>query len=461
MSWQAVVTAMLPEHWLLGGIVALLLLEIANPRARGAFAFALIATGAAALSALWLHASGYANTPFPGQYAVGPTACLAKFLLLAFAVPVLLLSREEFGESRYYALILSSLYGACLLVSAASFITLFLGLEILSLPVYALVLIGSERPEGAEAALKYLVLGGTATATFLVGTSLLYGATGTLDIEAIGKALPTATSPAPTGVALIVAALFLKAAIVPMHTWAPDAYEAASVPVTAYMAVIVKAAVLLAALQLFGSTAIPAQASALVALLPLASMVWGNIAAIGQQSFQRMIAYSSIAHAGYLFFAFLGAAPDRSRTILFYLAAYGSMTLLAFTALPGGGEAAAQDRLHSFRGLFHRRPLAALAVAAAMFSLAGLPPLPGFIAKFLIFRNVVAAGHTAWAVAGLFASYLGLYLYLRVIQIMFMQSPDAAIAPSRARRLAWVAAAICLLPAVAIAIVPGWLLDRI
>ncbi len=376
-------------------------------------------------------------------------------------MPVLLLSRDEFSVSRTFALILSSLYGACLIVSSASFLTLFLGLEILSLPVYALVLVGSERPEGAEAALKYLVLGGTATATFLLGASFLYGATGTLGIDAIGKALFTTDPIAASGAALIVAALFLKAAVVPLHTWAPDAYEAASVPVTAYMAVIIKAAVLLAALQLFGGTSIPPQATALVALLPLASMVWGNLAAIGQLSFQRMIAYSSIAHAGYLYFAFLGAAAGRAQTILFYLAAYGVMTLLAFTALPGGGDAAAQDRLQSFRGLFHRRPLAALAIAAAMFSLAGLPPLPGFIAKFLVFRNVVAAGHTSLAVLGLLASYLGLYLYLRVIQIMFMQSAEGASEPAHARRYAWVAAAICALPAIAIAIVPGWLLDRI
>ncbi|HMD74872.1 MAG TPA: NADH-quinone oxidoreductase subunit N [Steroidobacteraceae bacterium] len=461
MNWHGVLTAMLPEHLLLGGIVALLLLEIADARTRGAFAFALAAVSAAAAAALWLHSSGYAAAPFPGHYAVGPAASLAKFLLLALAVPVLLLSRDEFTESRYFALLLSSLYGACLLVSSTSFMTLFLGLEILSLPVYALVLIGSERAQGAEAALKYLVLGGAATATFLMGTSFLYGATGTLGIDAIGIARFTTDPIAATGAALIISALFLKAAIVPMHAWAPDAYEAASVPVTAYMAVIIKSAVLLAALQLFGTTPVPPQATTLVALLPLASMVWGNIAAIRQQSFRRLIAYSSIAHAGYLYFAFLGAGPGRTQTIMFYLAAYGLMTLLAFTALPGRGDDAARDKLQSFRGLFHRRPYAALGIAAAMLSLAGLPPMPGFIAKFLVFRNVVAAGHTGWAVFGLLASYLGLYLYLRVIQIMFMQSPEGAVQPAQQRRLAWIAAAICVVPAILIAIAPGWLLDRL
>jgi NADH-quinone oxidoreductase subunit N len=253
MSWPAILIAMLPEHLLLGGIVALLALEIANERCPGAFALALVATAAAAIAAFCLHVTGYAAAPFPGHYAVAPSASLAKFLLLAFAVPVLLLSRDEFSQSRYFALLLSSLYGACLLVSSASFLTLFLGLEIMSLPVYALVLIAFQRPDSAEAALKYLVLGGTATATFLLGTSFLYGACGTLGIDAFARALGTADPLAATGAALIVAALFLKAAVVPLHAWAPDAYEAASVPVTAYMAVIVKAGVLLAALQLFGS----------------------------------------------------------------------------------------------------------------------------------------------------------------------------------------------------------------
>ena len=457
MNWQIVVAAMLPEHLLLAGIVGLLALEIENPRARGALALALAATVAAAGAALWLYASGFSATPFPGHYSVGPTVSLSKFLLLALAVPVLLLSRDEFREPRYYVLLLGSLYGACLLPASASFLTLFLGLELMSLPVYVLVLLAFRRPESAEAALKYLVLGGTATASFLFGASLLYGTTGSLSIVAFGTAFWLAGPLALTGAALLVAALFLKAAVVPLHAWAPDAYEAASVPVTAYMATIVKAAVLLAALRIFAF----APVAPLVALLPLLSMVWGNVAAIRQSSFRRMIAYSSIAHAGYLYFAFLGAGPGRYQAVMFYLAAYGVMTLLAFTALPGGGDDAAEDRLETLKGLYHRRPYAALAIAAAMLSLAGLPPLPGFVAKFLVFRNVVAAGHAGWAVLGLVASYLGIYFYLRVIQYLFMQDAAAGTETGRGRRLAWLAGALCVVPAIAIAIFPGWLLDRL
>jgi NADH-quinone oxidoreductase subunit N len=459
MIWQTILTAMLPEHLLLAGIVLLLVLDIARPRAGGALVLgvALAATVAAAGAALWLHVVHYSGAPFPGHYAIGPATALTKFLMLAFAVPVLILSREEFEDSRYYVLLLGSLYGACLLPSSMSFLTLFLGLELLSLPVYVLVLLAFQRPEGAEAALKYLVLGGAATASFLFGTSFLYGATGTLAIEGFGMAFWTGDAAALAGAALIVAALFLKAAIVPLHAWAPDAYEAATVPVTAYMATVVKSAVLLAALRIITGSPV----ADLVALLPLVSMVWGNLAAIRQTSFRRMIAYSSIAHAGYLFFAFLGAGPGRYQAVMFYLATYGVMTLLAFTALPGGGDDAREDRLESLKGLYHRRPLAALSIAAAMLSLAGLPPLPGFIAKFLVFRNVLAAGHTGWAVAGLVASYLGLYFYLRVIQYMFMQEPAEAAADGRGRRLAWIAGLLCLVPAVAFAIFPGLLLDQL
>ena len=457
MSWQTVLTAMLPEHLLLAGIVALLLLGIGAPRSRGAAALAIGAAIASAIAALWLHASGYSGAPFAGQYAIGPATSLAKFLLLALAVPVLLLSRQEFAGPRYYVLMLGSLYGACLMPSSMSFLTLFLGLELLSLPVYVLVLLAFQRPECAEAALKYLVLGGTATATFLFGTAFLYGATGTLGIEAFASAFWSGHPLALTGAALIVAALFLKAAVVPLHAWAPDAYEAASVPVTAYMATVVKAAVLLAALRIIVGTPV----AAMIALLPLVSIAWGNLAAIRQTSFRRMIAYSSIAHAGYLFFAFLGAGPTRYQAVMFYLATYGVMTLLAFAALPGGGDDVADDRLDGFKGLFHRRPYAALAIAAAMLSLAGLPPLPGFVAKFLVFRNALAAGHTTWAVLGLVASYLGLYFYLRVIQFMFMADPAPDAGSGRGRRLAWLAGALCLVPAIVFAVFPGWLLDRL
>jgi len=460
MSWQSVLTAMLPEHLLLLGIVLLLVLEIASDKPRGALALSLVVVGAATAAATWLHFTGYSADPFPGHYSVNPQGLLAKAVVLALAVPVLLLARDDFDEGPFYPLLLSSLYGFCLLLSSDSFLTLFLGLELMSLPVYVLVLLAFGRPESPEAALKYLVLGGTATAMFLMGVSLLYGGSATLALSSFADALGSHDVMAIAGIVLIVLAFFLKAAIVPFHAWAPDAYEGASITVTAYMATIIKAGVLLAALRLFGTAPVSGSMVDLLAILPLVSIVWGNLAAMRQQSFRRMIAYSSIAHAGYLFYAFLGDGPGRFQAVVFYLLAYGLMNLLAFASIPRGEDDATRDRLDTLRGLFHRDPYAAVMIGIAMLSLAGIPPFPGFVAKFLIFKNVIAAGYTTYAVLGLVGSYLGIYFYLRVIQMMFM-SPDAAGATRAAPgRAALAASVICLIPTILLAVFPSWVFGR-
>jgi NADH-quinone oxidoreductase subunit N len=378
--------------------------------------------------------------------------------VLALAIPVLLLARDELAETRFLALLLSSLYGACLMLASDSFLTLFVGFELMSLPVYVMVMLAYRGPRSAEAALKYIVLGGVASASMLMGAALVYGSSASLSFSAFAAALASGESLAQAGVALVVAAFFLKAAVVPFHAWAPDAYEGASVPVTAYMAAVVKAAVLIAAVRLFADHKLEGPLVALVAVLPLASIVWGNLAAMRQTSFRRMIAYSSIAHAGYLFYALLGDPPGRYQAVLFYVLAYGVMNVLAFAALP---PAADDDRIDGLAGLFARSPYAALMIAVAMLSLAGIPPLPGFVAKFLIFRNAMAAGHTMYAVLGLVGSYLGIYFYLRVIQVMFMKDPQRAAAPPALRMLAAPASALCLAASIVLAVFPGWVLGQL
>jgi NADH-quinone oxidoreductase subunit N len=466
MSWVNVVIAMLPEELLLAGIVVLVTLEIAVlPRAQGGFRVSLLAVTLAAAAAAWLAANGFEFAAFPGQYSVNAAALTAKAIVLALAVPVLLISRDDFAQRQFHILLLSSLYGVCLLLSADSFLTLFLGLELMSLPVYVLVLLAFQRPESAEAALKYLVLGGTATATLLMGVSLLYGWHGSLALSAFADALGSPDAMAAVGIVLVIVAFFLKAAIVPFHAWAPDAYECASVPVTAYMATIIKAGVLLAAVRLFGIVPVSRPLADLLALLPLLSIVWGNLAAMRQQSFRRMIAYSSIAHAGYLFYAFLGDGASRFQAVAFYVLAYGLMNLLAFAVLPLADDDAARDRLDNFRGLFRRKPYAAMMIGIAMLSLAGIPPFPGFIAKFLIFKNVIAAGYTVYGVLGLVGSYLGIYFYLRVIQLLFMSADEPAEEHAAKQgapgRLALGASFICLLMAILISVFPGWVIDQL
>lgn len=205
MNWSEVAKAMLPEHLLLAGMVILLTLEILRGRPRDGFVVAFLALAAAAAAALMLHVESYTAAPFSGHFSVGPDASLAKFALIALALPVVLISRDDFAETRYYVLLLASLYGACLLVSSDSLPTLFLGLELMSMPVYALVLLAQLRADSAEAALKYLVLGGTATATFLMGVALLYGWSGSMSTAVFAAALGSSDTLPVAGVVLVVA----------------------------------------------------------------------------------------------------------------------------------------------------------------------------------------------------------------------------------------------------------------
>jgi NADH-quinone oxidoreductase subunit N len=199
----------------------------------------------------------------------------------------------------------------------------------------------------------------------------------------------------------------------------------------------------------------------LLAILPLASIVWGNLAAMRQQSFRRMMAYSSIAHAGYLFYAFLGEGPGRFQAIAFYVLAYGLSNLLAFASLPTSDDDPARDRLDNMKGLFQRQPFAALMIALAMLSLAGIPPFPGFVAKFLVFKNVIAAGFTLYGVLGLIASYLGIYFYLRVIQYLFMSAEAPGVALGPLERLARSASVLCLLAVILLSVFPGWVIGQL
>lgn len=234
--------------------------------------------------------------------------------------------------------------------------------------------------------------------------------------------------------------------------------------VTAYMATIIKGGVLLAALRLFEGVDVSRPLVELLLVLPLVSIVWGNLAAIRQQSFRRMIAYSSIAHAGYLFYAFPGAADGRAQAVLFYIVAYALMNLIAFAMLPYHADDVDRDRLESLRGLYRRDPLAAMFIAVAVLSLAGIPPFPGFVAKFLVFRNVMDAGYTAHAVMGLVASYLGIYFYLRIVVLMFMgarEESGGVVVSSRADILARSAAYLCVAATVVMLVVPGWVLELV
>jgi NADH-quinone oxidoreductase subunit N len=460
MPDQSALIAMLPEHCLLGGIVVLIILEIVGRGAKAALVVSLLAIGAGSFAAFWLSATGFDAEPFIGQFAVTPAILMAKGALLALAIPVVLLARSEVAESEFSILLRSSLYGLCLLPSSTSYLVMFIGLELLAMPVYALVVLAYRRPQSAEASLKYLVLSGTASAMFLMGVSLLYAATGSMSVSTFASALAATDAMTRAATVLMLLALFLKAAIVPFHAWAPDTYEGASIPVTAYMATLTKGAVLLAAVQLFGDVPVTGPLVGLLMSLPLASIVFGNLAAIRQLSFRRMIAYSSIAHAGYLFYAFLGDPATRMPAVVFYIVAYSAANLLAFAVIPSHEHDEQRDVLDNLRGLFHRDPVAAVLIGVAMLSLAGLPPFPGFVGKFMIFRSVMAAGHVTYAVLGLVGSYLGMYFYLRVIVRMFMGADELVTLARPAGTLSRTAGWVCLAATALLAVLPGWVIAR-
>lgn len=461
--------ALLPEHLVLAGMLVLIVLALGKRLAPGGVSLAVgvLSAGGAAAAAFLLAGEGLTLSLFDGQLALSPSVYMTKGLLLSLAVPVLLMSRTDFQDGEFPLLLLSSLYGLSLLPSAQSALVLFLGLEMLSVPVYALIVLAMRRPESAEAALKYLVLSGAASATFLMGISLLYGTTGSMDVSAVGQAMNASDPVATTALVLIVLALFLKGAVVPFHAWAPDTYEGASVPVAAYMATLSKAAVLIVGVQLFAGVTVTGPLVELLAVLPLISIVWGNLTAMRQESLRRMIAYSSIAHAGYLFYAFLGDPSTRTDAVVFYVVVYAAANLLAFAALPTNVDDRARDQLSALDGLMHRNPLAAMLMAMSMFSLAGLPPFPGFTAKFLIFRTVIEAGYPVYAILGLVGSFLGLFFYLRVVQRMFMR-PEADVATTRGvatvtpgAALSQTAGVLCGVATLLLTLIPGWFLSRV
>jgi len=381
-------------------------------------------------------------------------AVVCASLLLSCLVAFSYLESLRATRGEFYALALFSAAGMCLLAQATDLIVVFISLEVMSLAVYALCawLRRGKRP--AEAAFKYFILGSFASAIFLYGAALAFGATGSTRIPDLAAALRSGPS-AGAGTLLFASAALLasgfafKVAAVPFHMWVPDVYDGAPAPVTGFMAAGVKAAAFATLVRILVSGFGDASAAlgphgwrALVVWLAVLTMLVGNLLAIPQRSVKRMLAYSSIAHAGYLLVsvAAMGAQagrPDALEGLLFYLASYGATVIGAFgvvaiierkLAMTGLG-----DDLSSWAGLSERHPALAAAMSLFMVSLAGVPPTAGFMGKVVVFRSAVAAGLTPLAVFGVLTSVAGLYYYLRVVVYVYMypQAKPGAIATDR------------------------------
>ena len=356
-------------------------------------------------------------------------ALIALMSLLICGLSITYLAEVQINHGEYYALILLSSTGMMFFVAATDLILLFLGLELMSIPLYVLAGFDRSRLDSNESALKYFLVGSFASAILLYGMALLYGASGALGFAEIRAALPAGSPLALIGVALIVAGFAFKIAAVPFHQWAPDVYQGAPVSVTAYMAVAVKLAAFAALLRILIEAFPPLreELSGLFAALAVATVVVGNVMALIQNNLKRLLAYSSIAHAGYLLIGLATGSGVGYGAVLFYLFAYAATTLGAFAVLVALANRGSDcERIEDLAGLGRSRPALAALLAFFAFSLAGIPGTVGFVGKFAVFRAAVQTGYTELAIVGVLGSVVSVYYYLRLSVLMYMHEPGDA-----------------------------------
>ncbi len=388
--------------------------------------------------------------------------------LLVVLMTVEYARRERFHMGEYYFLLLMATAGMMLMAQSTNLVMIFLGLELLSIAVYVLAGFERGRPRSVEAALKYFLLGAFSTGFFLYGIALVYGATGSMDLAVIAERAGALGLGSPggglllAGLVLLLVGFAFKVAVVPFHMWSPDVYEGAPTVVTAFMAAGVKAGGFAAFVRVFLAT-FEAHASLwvpLVALLAVATMLVGNLAAIAQSNMKRLLAYSSIAHAGYLLVALVAHNALGASSFLFYLLAYTFMTLGAFgVVIALGRRGEPSERIEDLAGLGSRHPLLAAAMAVFMFSLAGIPPTAGFVGKFYIFSAAVDAGYAWLAVVMALASVISVYYYLRVTVAMYMWEAPAAVGRPAPHALLLAAVALAVIGVFQMGVYPGPLID--
>ena len=362
------------------------------------------------------------------------------FLATTFGVVLLAngyLSRHEGYHEEFYVLLLLATLGATVLAASNHFASFFLGLELLSVSLYGLIAYVQDSERNLEAGVKYLILAGASAAFLLFGMALVYADQGTMAFDQIAWATNSPTVLLLGGMAMMIVGLGFKLAVVPFHLWTPDVYEGAPAPVTAILATVSKGGVFVLLLRLFAGVDLSTHPSlfAVFGLIAVASMLTGNLLALRQNNVKRILAYSSIAHLGYLLVAFLAGGELATTAVTFYLVAYFVTTLSAFGVLIvlSGGERDA-DALDDYSGLFWRRPWLAAVLAASFFSLAGIPLTSGFVAKFYVLTAGVGSALWWLVIILVVGSAIGLYYYLRIIVVMYQRSiqpgAEAATAPA-------------------------------
>jgi NADH-quinone oxidoreductase subunit N len=347
------------------------------------------------------------------------------------------LGRESGHHDKYYILLVLAVTGAATLAASNHFVTFLLGLDLLSIALYALVAYLRESARSTEAGLKYLILAAAATAFLLFGMALIYAELGTMAFDGMAGRITGPSVLLLTGLAMMVIGIGFKLAVVPFHMWTPDVYEGAPTPVTAFVATVSKGAMVAVLLRFFVTLGLSSYGSLtlMLALLAAASMFAGNLLALQQENVKRILAYSSIAHLGYLLVALLAGGELAVPAVTYYLVAYIITTLSAFGVVAAlSSQAHEAELLSDYRGLFWRRPWLAAAFTAALLSLAGIPLTAGFIGKFYVLA--AGAGQSLWllVIALVTSSVIGLVYYLRLVVTLYAQPEDEAPAIALAPR---------------------------
>jgi NADH-quinone oxidoreductase subunit N len=428
----------LPEIVLaLGAMVLLMFGVFRSDRHAGLFdVAAIVLLGVVAI--LVLRIPGGPHATFGGSFVLDEFARFMKVLSLLGSAATIAMSVDYFAQLReekfeYPVLILLSTLGMMLLASAADLISLYLGLELMSLSLYVLAAFRRDSLRASEAGLKYFVLGALSSGMLLYGASLVYGFTGTVNFAGIAQATREGA-----GVGLIFGLVFLfagfcfKVSAVPFHMWTPDVYEGAPTPITAFFAAAPK----VAAIAMFVRATIAAfpglttQWQQILVFVAIASMALGSFAAIGQRNIKRLMAYSSIGHMGFALIGLAAGTEEGVRGVIVYMAIYVSMTLGAFACILAMRRPEGMfENISDLSGLARTKPAMAFLLAMLLFSLAGVPPLAGFFAKFYVFLAAIKAGLYTLAVIGVLTSVIGAYYYLLIVKVMYFDDPAEEFAP--------------------------------
>ena len=438
-NWQQNLSLLLPELFLLIGTCAILL-QSAFSSTRQSRTSYILSTSIAAVFLVLVYGTGsavdWSATAFGGSHAVDLYATTLKILIAGAVIVAFYYGRGWIKDCatntcEHYLFGLFALLGASIMVSATNFLALYVGLELMSLSLYSIIAIYPGAGRRTEAAMKYFVLGALASGIFLYGVSMLYGATGVLDYAGIADALMgggTDSGLARLSMVFIVAGLAFKFGAAPFHVWLPDVYQGAPTPVTLFLATVPKLAVYGMTARLL-INALPAMADLWTAMLGIAaalSMVIGNFAALRQTDMKRLLSYSAIAHAGFLLIGLVSADGQGMAAAMFYAILYTIMSLGAFgliTLMEKDGHAV---RLSDMSGLAARQPWYALLLTLLMFSMAGVPPLGGFWAKWFVLQQAIASGHITLAVIAVFCSVVGAFYYLRIICLAYFGMEKAS-----------------------------------